>query len=93
MLVGYVNGVPVSTATLVARDSEACVFNVGTLPENRKRGYGEAMTWAAIREGISLGCTSVFLQATEMGRSMYQHMGFAGLGPYRQLVGRNPAAT
>lgn len=72
--VGYRNGVPVTTAALVFKDSTAGIYNVATLPAHRGRGYAEAATRHAI---LSAGpAEQVILQATTSGFRMYQRMGF-----------------
>jgi len=49
----------------------------------RRRGYGAAMTWAAIAEGVKRGCTAAALRATEMGESVYAAMGFVDVCTFR----------
>ncbi len=73
---GYVDGEAVATSTLFVTDLAAGVFGVATVPSHRRRGIGEAMTWHAVREGARLGCDVASLQASPMGRSMYERMGF-----------------
>jgi GNAT superfamily N-acetyltransferase len=71
-----------SEGRLVARGRLAChgavAYNVGlvTLPAHRGKGYGTALTWAVIAEGVRRGCTSAMLSASAMGYSLYERMGF-----------------
>jgi GNAT superfamily N-acetyltransferase len=81
--VGYVDDVPVATSTLILGGRVAGVFNVATHPEHRKRGYGEALTWRAIQRGAELGCDLAALQASDMGRPIYERMGFNLVSPYK----------
>ena len=76
MYVGYADGVPVASSLLYLSGRVAGVFNVATVPEARRRGFGEAMTWQAVRRGADMGAVIATLQATEMGRPVYERMGF-----------------
>jgi GNAT superfamily N-acetyltransferase len=80
---GYLDGVAVATSTLVATDRVAGIFNVATMPDARGRGIGEAMTWRCVQGGRELGCVMSALQASAMGRPVYERMGFRLVSPYR----------
>ena len=81
--VGYCDGAPAACATLVFGGRVAGVHNVATVPGFRRRGFGEAVTWAAIERGAAYGCDLSALQASEMGRPIYERMGFRLTSPYR----------
>jgi ribosomal protein S18 acetylase RimI-like enzyme len=81
--IGYLDGEAVATSTLVATHRTAGIFNVATRPDFRGRGIGEAMTWACVRRGAEMGCVMAALQASEMGRPVYERMGFRLVAPYR----------
>ena len=81
--IGYAGGLPVATSTLARSGRTAGVYNVATLASHRGRGYGEAMTWRAVVGGQSSGCDVSILQASDMGRSIYERMGFRLVAPYR----------
>jgi GNAT superfamily N-acetyltransferase len=81
--VGYVEGEAVATSALLAFERVAGVYSVATLPEARGRGFGEAMTWQCVRRGAELGCVISALQASEMGRPIYERMGYRLVSPYR----------
>jgi GNAT superfamily N-acetyltransferase len=85
--VGYVDGQPASCSLLATSGTTAGVYNVATPERYRRRGYGEAMTWAAIAEGARRGCTQAILQASDAGYPVYREMGFVDLGRYVQLEG------
>jgi GNAT superfamily N-acetyltransferase len=87
VLVGRVHGEPVSTALVGLSGTTAGIYNVGTPPEHQRRGYGEALTWAAIEAGVDLGADHAILQASPTGRPVYERMGFVHLGDYVQLEG------
>jgi ribosomal protein S18 acetylase RimI-like enzyme len=48
LLVGYVDGRAVATARLVCLGLIAEITGIVTVPPARRRGYGTALTWAAI---------------------------------------------
>ncbi len=83
LFLGHAEGTPVATSTLIQADGVAGVHHVSTLPEHRGRGYGEAMTWQAVSAGAAQGCDMAALQASEMGRPIYERMGFRLVSPYR----------
>lgn len=85
--VGRVHGTPVSSSLLSVSGTTAGVYNVATPEPFRGRGYGEALTWAAIAEGARRGCTHSVLQASPSGYPVYRRMGFTDLGRYLQLEG------
>lgn len=80
---GYVDGEPVTSSTLCRTGRTAGVYNVATIESHRKRGLGEAMTWHAVTRGAQAGCDVAILQASEMGRPIYERMGFRLVAPYR----------
>ncbi len=87
VLVGYVDGDPVSCSATSITGTTVGVYNVATPEHLRGRGYGEALTWAAIAEGARRGCSTAVLQASEAGYPIYVRMGFVELGRYLQLEG------
>ena len=86
MVLGWVDGVAVSTALVGVTGTTAGIYNVATPPEHRRHGYGEALTWAAVEEGRRLGCDHSVLQASPMGMPIYERMGYRRLGNYIQLA-------
>ena len=82
LYVGYLDHRPVASSALFVTGRTAGVYNVATLPEVRGRGIGEAMTWHCVRRGAAIGCVAATLQASEMGRPIYERMGFRLVSPY-----------
>lgn len=77
LYLGLVGDRPACTSALCASGPVAGIYWVSTLPELRGRGFGEAVTWSAVRGGTLLGCRFASLQASAMGRPVYERMGFA----------------
>jgi len=85
--VGYVGGTPVAAAAVYVTHGVAGIGWVGTVPARRGHGFGEAVTWTAIREGFRRGAGFANLQASPMGRPIYERMGFTTATEYRVWVG------
>ena len=84
--VGYRGAEPVAAALVYLSHGVAGINFVGTVTAARGGGYGEAVTWAAVREGFRRGAAFVNLQASPMGRPVYERMGFITPSDYRVLV-------
>ena len=80
---GFVEGRPVATAMRLASNRVVVIANVSTIPEFRKRGIGEAMTWRAALDGLGEGCIAAYLQASDMGFPIYARMGFRHVVTHR----------
>src|SRR5581483_3546389 len=74
--VAYLDGRPVATSALFMTHHVGGVYNVATMPDYRGRGIGPAMTDHAVRRGAGRGCVMAGLQASDMGRPVYERMGF-----------------
>ena len=74
--VGYENGRPVTTATLVPAAGVAGVYLVGTLPKEARHGLGTALTLHVLRAARDGGQQRAVLQSTEAGKGMYAAIGF-----------------
>jgi GNAT superfamily N-acetyltransferase len=67
---------PVSASALLVSHGIAGIFFVSTIPRARKRGYATTAVWAAAEAGRKQGCEAAYLQASDMGRPVYERMGF-----------------
>jgi len=85
-----VDGRPISTALGVLAGEGIVIVNVATVPEERGRGIGRAVTLAAMHLGAAAGASIAVLQSTEMGYGIYRRLGFEEFGLYRVLA-RLPA--
>ena len=82
--VGRVDGRAVSVATSIVGCGVNHVEFVATLPDARGRGYGAAVTWEATLAEPKL---PALLIATDMGRPVYERMGYVALTRWTFLVG------
>ncbi|HWI64771.1 MAG TPA: GNAT family N-acetyltransferase [Symbiobacteriaceae bacterium] len=76
MFVGEVDGEVIATGTGTHRGDVGWVGQISVLPGYRGRGYGTAMTRHVMDVMAGLGCRSLLLFATEMGRPIYERLGF-----------------
>ena len=74
--VGRVDGQTVAISLLLLSEGLAGIYNVATIPSMRQRGFGTAMTLAALRDARDLGYHIAVLQASEMGANIYRKLGF-----------------
>lgn len=79
---GYYGGTPVATSLRFTSSRVAGVYFVATAKKYRGRGIGEAMTWRAAVDGREEGCSLSALQASEMGRPVYEGMGYRTVANY-----------
>lgn len=83
---GYLDGVPVATSALVVEGGVAGVYAVATLPEARRRGIGREMTLHALAGAAGAGLRAAVLQASSMGRPIYEKLGFVRLFDFRAYM-------
>lgn len=81
---GEAEGRVVATSLLFATPPVAGIYWVATREEYRRRGYGEALTWAAVRAARGT-CSFASLQSSQLGRPVYERMGFALTVEYVQF--------
>jgi ribosomal protein S18 acetylase RimI-like enzyme len=85
--VGRLDGEVVTTASLANVVGIAGIYNVVTLPKARRRGFGAAMTLAALGEARELGYRICILQSSAEGFGVYGRLGFEQYSTYYIYVG------
>ncbi len=81
------NGIPAGTGGFclhihppsysVPNGKTACLLNMYTVPEFRGRGVAGHILGALVDEARQLGCCKIFLNASHMGKPLYQKFGFS----------------
>ena len=84
--VGYAGGNAVATSFGLVHEQCVSIFNVATHPAHRGRGFGTAMTQAAIQAGRASGATVACLQSSVMGLPVYERLGFRTVVSYREMI-------
>ena len=74
--VGYADGAPVMSGMGWRTGRTIGVYAIATIPSARRRGYGAAMTARVVADGLAAGCDVAALQASELGRPIYERVGF-----------------
>lgn len=80
--VGFVDGQPVTTGLGVRTGRTIGVYNIATTEGARRRGYGAAMTERVAADGAAAGADVAILQSSEMGRRIYERLGYRTVVEY-----------
>ena len=76
IFVGYLDDRPVATNMLFKGGGVASLYAVATVPSARGKGIGAAITLKPLLEARDDGYIYAVLFSTEMGKSVYQRIGF-----------------
>ena len=90
--VGYADGTPVVSGLGWRTGRTIGVYSIATSPSARRRGFGAAMTARVVADGVAAGCDAAALQASEMGRPIYERLGFRAVVRYTAYVDAIPRA-
>ena len=75
------DGRPVGCASLFVHPEDVGgIYFVCTHPDRRRRGIGRAVTLAAMRGARELGCRIAVLGTSNLGRPVYERLGFRDAG-------------
>src|SRR6185436_1810814 len=74
--IARIDGRPVATSLGMVVDDVVGIYNVATSPDARRRGAGTAVTAAAMTAARAQGAKWAILESSEMGRSVYERLGF-----------------
>lgn len=77
---GRVDGQIVSVSISVISNGVIGIYGVATIPTHRRRGYGTAMTWAAVNSAPTLPAV---LGPSDSGEPVYRKMGFRDFHAFR----------
>jgi GNAT superfamily N-acetyltransferase len=84
--VGYSDGAPVISGLGWRSGRTIGVYSIATIESARRRGYGAAMTARVVADGVVAGCEVAALQASELGRPIYERLGFRTVVRYAAYV-------
>jgi hypothetical protein len=88
--IAYFDGEPVSIAMTIVSHGVAGIYWVGSLGRARGKGLGRAVTTAATNAGFELGAEVASLQASPMGKPIYEVMGYETVFDYQLLMAPAP---
>ncbi len=83
---GYLDDYPVVCGQLLRTSDVAGVYSIGVRERFRRRGLGAAITAAVLAAGRNAGCSTGVLQASPMGRPVYDRMGFETVTHYHHFA-------
>lgn len=80
--VGYQDGEAVTSGLGLRTGRTIGIYNIATVEGARRRGLGGAMTMRIVDDGAAAGCDVAILQASDMGRPLYERLGFRTVVDY-----------
>jgi ribosomal protein S18 acetylase RimI-like enzyme len=83
--VGRVEGKAVATASMLLTPPAVGIYFVCTTPAHRRKGYGAAITQAAMLDAAQRGASHAVLGSSPMGQGIYEALGFKTVFAYRLL--------
>ena len=87
VFLAHLDGRPVATALGFVLDGVVGIYNVATTADARRRGAGRAVTAAVLADAAARGATDAILESSELGRSVYESLGFREIGSVTVLYG------
>ncbi|HET9851631.1 MAG TPA: GNAT family N-acetyltransferase [Candidatus Limnocylindrales bacterium] len=88
--IGRIDGTVVATSRVNLGAGVAGLYAISTLAAHRGRGYGRALTIAALRAAASIGYRTAVLQSSDLGYGVYRKLGFRELLTYDVWVHPGP---
>ena len=89
LYVTRVDGKPAACTVALDHDRDCVIAMVATLPEARGRGLAAALMTRALLDARERGCETSSLQATQMGKPIYERLGYRDLGPLQMWERRD----
>jgi GNAT superfamily N-acetyltransferase len=90
LFVGTLDGRAVATGMLYRVDGVTAITGMATLPPYRGRGFGAALLWAALAEGVRRGSTEAALRSGPLSVPLYRRLGFLPACQHRTYVASEP---
>jgi GNAT superfamily N-acetyltransferase len=88
-VVGYVDGVPASTAAVLMVEGIRYVALVATAPGHQRRGFADATMRLALQLAADVhGQKPTVLHATEAGRPIYERMGYKAISKHTAYISK-----
>lgn len=91
VFIGSADGVDVTAAGYSRSDSTAVLWGVATLESHRGRGYGEAVSRAALAHAAGRGCGNAALRSGPKSRPLYERIGFRYVCQHRTYAAPTPS--
>jgi ribosomal protein S18 acetylase RimI-like enzyme len=76
----FVDGEPAATVSALEADGDCSIWNVATAEAARGRGLATALMRRALWDAARRGLATSTLQATKLGRPVYERVGYRDLG-------------
>lgn len=86
--IAYSGENPVGVGSLFIRGEMGGIYNMGTLPAFRGRGIASTVMATCLEDAERLGCRYVGLTPTQMGRPLYESLGFREIYQERYFAQR-----
>ncbi len=77
---------PIATGLLVLHAQVAGIYYITTIPEERKKGVGTAMMQQLLAHAQSKGYALSTLQASHLGKNLYEKMGYRSICSFKEYV-------
>lgn len=89
----YLDDQPAAIAMTLVSHGVAGIYWVGTVDGARGRGLARTVTTTAVNAGFDLGAELASLQASSLGKPVYERMGFESIFDYRLYMCPAPEAS
>lgn len=93
LFVGRVEGEAVACSMAFLGGGAVGLYAIGTVPRHRGRGFGTALTHAAIEFGGRAGMGLAILHASELGEPVYRRIGFQSVCRVSQWIKSAPTPS
>jgi GNAT superfamily N-acetyltransferase len=78
--IARIDGEPAATVAAHDAGGDCAIWNVATAPAARGRGLSTALMRRALADAARRGCETSTLQATKLGRPVYERVGYEDFG-------------